>query len=181
MNGTPVFRASVSSLNNHGAIEFDGVNESVQTATYNPPDQPLTIMAVVVPDSSSATRTIVDARTVGSRNGVQLSTSDELQLVNVGGTVGTGLTVTDAAASLVTGYLNGSSSFGTVNGTPSSTVSTGSTGNASGWTIGTAYNGANDYPGKVAIAGTYAGDLISDGQWSTFKAWVASYYGITVS
>lgn len=33
----------------------------------------------------------------------------------------------------------------------------------------------------VAFAGLYAGDITADGQWSAFKSWAASYYGLTIA
>lgn len=182
VNNTPLFRASVAALNNHGAIEFDGVNENIQNGTYNPPDQPYSIALVFVSDSSGASRRIVDAKTVGSINGIELDTTDAVRIVNATGSQTSSLTATDTEPHLVTTYVSGANSFLTLDGTASDVLSSvGTTGNGSGWTIGTAYNSGADFPGKVAFFATYSGDLTQDARWNDFKEWVQDYYGIDIA
>jgi hypothetical protein len=35
--------------------------------------------------------------------------------------------------------------------------------------------------GRLVFAGVYYGDAESDSGWSAFKAWVGTFYGITVA
>lgn len=180
--GTPTYRASVAALNGKSAIEFDGVDDYLQTVSYNPPDQPMSIMAVIVPDTQSSTRTLIDAQTAGSRNGITISSSDAVGALNVSGSQDSSLIISENVASVVIVYLNGASSYVVVNGIKSSILTgVGGGGNASGWTVGVAYNGSQDFKGKIAKIGTYAGELPLNSKYEEMNTALESDYAIAIA
>lgn len=176
--GTPIYRASLAGLNDKPTVELDGSSD-MNTAAFGDATQPVSYVVVTFINTSGATRTIIDSKTVFDVCRLSVTSGEVLQLA--AGSLVTTQAVTENAAHLITAHFNGASSTTTLDGAVSSAVNPGTQATNSGIQFGQAYNGAQNYPGKVSFLGIYSGDITSQTNWAAFKTWVDTFYGITVS
>lgn len=177
--GTPTYTNALAGLGNRPAVTFGGTEAFNSNSTFSVGSQPCTYVVVTYVDASAAIRTLIDAQTVFDTCRLSLNTTDALQLLASTSTITQ--TVSESAGHLITATFNGATSFSTYDGAVSTAVNPGAFYTISGVRIGQAYNGAQKYLGKIAFVGVYAGDITADSRWATFKSWVASYYGLTIS
>lgn len=145
--------------------------------------QPFTLVALCsFDDADQNSRTVMGdyascrIRTSSSGNGqVRLEAGTDTQPrvdSSPNGTAYLWVGVFDGASSVI--YRNGTQ-FGP-SGTPgsnalSTTMEVGSSGSG----------GGSGMPGIYPLFAVYDGDLATDGNWSAFKSWVASHYGLTIA
>ena len=179
LTGTPNYTATEATLNSKPALTFDGSTEGIQTATYDAQDPPMTIVMVCSVNNFGSTRHLYDAKTVGSRNGVRTAaTTGLLAVVTTATTTNSDLSMTAAQPSLLIAYLDEGNTYLRLNGTKSSIMSAVNTGgNASGWTLGMAYNGGNKAPCKIAFFGVSSGELPTATQ-AALHTWAQALYGV---
>lgn len=180
----PLYRASVAALNGKPAIQFDGADDYLQTADYNPPDQPVSYFMVLVPDTQSSVRRLIDSRSVGSQNAITLSAADVVGLVNTSGSQDSSLTITEGQPTVIIAYLNGANSYVVVNGVQSSILSSvGASGNASGYTVAGPYNGSASqlFKGWISMAGTYPGELLASSKYEELNNALEEDFGAAIA
>lgn len=181
-NRQPLFRSSVAGLNGQPALDFDGVNDYIQTANFS---SALTTAAtmVVIGKRNGATN-IANGRLADTSEAATYTTliANQISTGRIGAYAsgyfsGTGPTQ-DTAAHLFRLYVNGASSVLAVDTT---TVSgTLSTSNCA--YLGTGGRKSLDdanLDSSIAFVGLYAGDITANSQWAAFKSWVLSTYGIS--
>lgn len=176
----PLFRSSVSALNNQPAVEFDGSNDAMATASFTAVPQTLSVVVVFKALTLSNIDFLYDGLADPNRCIVYLNATVTMQFYS-GTDVNTGLAMT-TNAQLFRATHAGASSVLERNGTSLGTFSTG-TNSMTGITLCNRGPGDTGTAGKMQIAffGLYAGDVSANANWSTFKAGVASTYGLTIA
>lgn len=178
VSGTaPTYTASSSALNNKPAVVNITSGGMITSGSYDAQDPPCTIVGVASIDSFAAARYLWDAKTLGSRNALNaVITTGALQIVTTAGSVSSSLSFTAATSSLVAAYVNEASTYTYLNGSTSTVMSTvDSQGNASGWSIGQAYNGGARMLGKWAYVGVFPGELTT-AQLANIRTWAQAQY-----
>ena len=187
----PLYRASASGLNNQPCIEFDGVNDSLFDETFvGPTSDPYTVIWIgrytnASPGAlqymvtawnsvfgapcqyiSRAISGVYGARWTTSRNGTlsstdltphfarsQIGTTDTARIDEVG----IGILADPGAAAATSALTVGA------------------------WATSATTAGAPHLFGQVAFVGFFPGDISTAPQWTAFKVWAATTYGITIA
>lgn len=188
----PLYRSNVSALGGRPAVEFDGVNDYLRTATWTGLAQPITYVVIMRTGATVGTPTasffIADKATntnamsfywsVTSGPVVYWSTYAGSAEGRAGSGVGPGANTNYALRAL----LNGASSGMNVNGSGVALTGSIGTGTSDGLTLGASRSAAGVIPNShIAFAGVYAGDVTADGGWAAFCAWVGAHYGLTLA
>jgi hypothetical protein len=179
----PVMVTSDASFNNHKSVQW--VNDAnrelvVGAGSASGSAQPVSLVVIGKYDSIANQNTLIDGGSTSNR--MLIRTTATAWAMFAGTTLLTGGTA-DTNANCFMGYYNGASSRLEVNGT---SVITGNPGAHSwdgldmGYAIGASSSNFR-LDGRIAFVGVYFGDVESDGGWATFKAWVGTYYGISVT
>lgn len=179
----PLYRASVAALNNHKAIQFDGVDDYLLGPVATAETGAFSIVVVGNLNSHTAGRAFVS--TNSGNNGCYLGTTTTQWYLNSGTTLAGG-TPTDNVGHLVVGYMSDGATGSQilVDGT---SVATGNAGTFSlnqmclGLARTSGGAAANPLDGRLAYVGVFSGDVRTQPNWSLFKQWVAGYYGLTIA
>jgi len=175
----PLYRTSVAKLNGKPGIDFDGVDDYLQTASFAMA-QP--ISAVIVASDYLVSGSYRYLWGSGQPPGLWFRSDVTTGILQVfaGSIIGSPL-VFDSDAHLWRGYYNGNSGAAAKDGT-SVTGDTYTYGIGGGYAIGAIGPGADRgwADVNVAFVGVYAGDVTANPNWAAFKTWVTSFYGITV-
>lgn len=186
----PTYRSSVSSLNGRPAVEFDGVNDYMRTATWSGLSQPVSYVVVMRTGASvgSPTASFFIADKATNTNAMafywNVTSGPTIKWSTYAGTA-EGLAAVGPAAS--TNYalrakLNGSSSTMTANGSSVTLTGNVGTGTSDGLTLGASRSTGGYIPNShIAFVGVYAGDVTADGNWSSFASWISTHYGLTLT
>lgn len=184
----PVFTAASSLLNNRGAITFDGSNDTLQSSTFTAVSSGThSVIAIATTGSSytGADRHIFDIGNATARETIFQQSGDSNKQ-HTGNHTGDAALSGAVVLSSSTAYavrlkmVGASSTTATFNGSSAGTTSTASA-TINQFTIGGNYVGGSCHKGDVAFWGYYVGDITADPNWSALVAWVASYYGLTLS
>lgn len=179
----PIYRSSVSGLNNRGGIEFDGSDDYLQSTTWSV-TQPLTIIAVGYQTSTAdgngwfTLREIINGIFLIGRAG-----ASNVWRLNAGSSIDS-VGAPDTSKHLLRGYCNTTASVLALDET---TIASGNIGTNAGtfYAVAAAQTASatptNPTPGTFGFFGVYGGDITADGQWSTFKSQLGTYYGITLA
>lgn len=185
----PTFRAATSALANKATVQGDG-NDYLETASFTSLPGPLTGVVVGAFTSTAVGQAFLDGPTATSTNRLVIGTTTGPSWLLYAGTVLSSGTA-DTNGHLWRGYVTdaGAGDVLAVDGTTLTTGNAGTTGIpvtkfdlfANGGGGGGAGGGAGFASGHIAFAGVYSGDITTDAQWPAFKAWVRSYYGLTIA
>ncbi len=181
-NRKPTYLSSVAGLNNQPGVSFDGAGSGL--GDY-----------LITGNFSSAFTTQGSIIVIGKRDGAGAGGNESLATcagssafttlyfasgkVNLYASSGFAGPAFDNSAHLYRGRTNGASSAIAVD----ESVTTGTVG-ATSYAFVSIGRGGNDTDQPkmtVAFVGLYSGDITTDGQWSAFKTWAASTYGLTIS
>lgn len=186
----PVMVTSDSSFNNHRSVQW--VNDAtrfVQITNINHPAtqaQPFTYVVIGKMDTLPTTPPSNDQvwmDGVGSFD-QRIGIDDGVDWVYyAGGTARLGGTP-DTSPHHILAYFNGASSRLEIDGSTLLSGASPGTDSHDGVRLGYHASGATDQHrlnGRLVFAGVYYGDAESDSGWSAFKAWVGTFYGITVA
>lgn len=169
----PIFRSSYASLNGRGAVDYTSSGQWLSTPTFTLA-QPFTMLAIARTTSTAAARWLM-ADTDGS---LALELNRFTTPTMYAGAFVNSTVTMDTSAHMVYGYFAGASSFIVCDATK--TTGSAGTNTFSATYLSLAYRLGNSLLGGLAFAGLYSGNIESDPNWATFKAGVASYYGVTV-
>ena len=176
----PTYRATVAALNSKPAVEFDGSNDFLRTSSWTAISQPISVVAILsILATGSGSRFIADGI---SSNPMAVYWNATVSWAMYAGTSewAQGSPNPSTGAKGLRALLNGTSSRFAVNGTVLSAATNIGSGTMTGLTIGAKRDDTGSANMQLAFLGLYAGDVTADGNWSDFKAWAASYYGVTV-
>lgn len=169
----PTYRASTAAFNNQPTVQGDGTDDFLM-ATVAVIAQP--VWVVLVAAHGAVKKTLFDG-------------SSSLQLVYDGGSpryflfAGTALDsgdIIDTNPHLHVCTFNGASSGYTLDGVQIASGNAG-TNTTNRFTLLSRNNGSDSSSGSIAYAAIFDTDPTALPEWATFKAWVASTYGITVA
>lgn len=165
----PTFRSSVAALNNQPAVDFTAASKSLSVTDSLTGGFSLVLIAVYT-SVTGGNRYAFGNFSDGFMFGYE-GTINTWRLYNGIDSAGV---PPDTSAHFFAGFVNGGSSKFIVN----STSVTGSlpTSSYSALAINPFFG---SFLGYVAWASVIAGDITSNGQWSTFKSWAATTYGVT--
>jgi hypothetical protein len=185
-NRQPLFRSSVALLNNRAAVDFDGVNDMLQSAAFTNVAQTHSIIWIGKRDGvggGANNERIIDLTNGGPPNTslfMKANGSTKWGIYAGSAISSSSLDQDTAAGHAIRVKYAGASTALVVDGT-TDTVNPG-TGGGTYFTLGC--NPPNDISAAgnihTAFAGLYAGDVTADGNWSSFVTWVSSYYGLTI-
>jgi hypothetical protein len=176
----PTFRASVANLNNQPAVEFDGTNDYLITGSSVSVSQPFTIIGIADSFTPSS-----DGRFVCNRANNNVQTYR--QVLTTGYTMFAGTSEISAGTLATSGgamfawVFNGASSK-IINGATVNNVATPGANALAGVILGARIGGGtpNFFAAfKAAFVGVYSGDITANGNWSGFKTWANTLYGVT--
>lgn len=171
----PLYRAASAAMNSKPAIDHNGADNRYTMATTITQTQPLSYVLIMSPIDLLTQR--IHMQSSGS-NRPTLRAPHGTNSGDVSMTAGTTLTsaggvLTANVPHLIVAVFDGASSVLEVNGV---SVATGSTSSSlDGRTVSVAAVGADT---RYAFAGIYAGNVLADGNWSTFETDAMSHYGI---
>jgi hypothetical protein len=181
----PLYRATTTALNNKPSVEFDGVNDYLKLGSLSQA-VPLSLVAIFQYVSNTASG--------GFGRVMDCKTSTYLTIYNNGATGAWGnLSLYAGSAAIssgVTASTTGQLMYGVVtSGTDTvgaaASSATGAAGNnaldcitlGANPALGASANYANV---SIAFAAVYAGDITAHANWSAFRTWANSFYGVTV-
>ena len=175
----PHYRTAVTALNNQPAVDFSSStrNYTSTTNTVTLAAGAHSLVAIIAPAVAGASSQMVSqfAGTANIEMWAPTTTAGQVQggadgalLTSAGGVIGT-------AGCLLSNVCKGAGSFVQVNGTTVASGTATSTVAARVLTIGS----ASDC--KLAFFALYQGDIHAHADWSAFKAWAATRYGITIA
>lgn len=171
----PTFRSSWAALNNRPGIQFDGNNDRLNTTSFSV-NQAFSIAIICSDWVASGT----GARLVCSGTGIQTwAATGPNSAYAYAGTISAGVSQ-DTSPHLWVFYFNGASSAIEKDGS-STTVNTGTGNLSSGLTLGARGDGILNGAVVMAYVSLHSGDVRSQSNWSSFKSWAATTYGITIS
>lgn len=177
----PTYSAAHSAFNNKPAVTVDGGDDLSTSGTLTAPTKPYSIV-LVARMGSAATGVLFARGAAGAGTGNLFYFHTDTTWRHYAG----GATLSRAAsavtsAHLIRVYVNDASSVIEVDGN----ATAGSTATAEAITSFGLFSaqGVSFAPSgsAIAFAGLYTGDVAADGGWATFKADVATHYGITVA
>lgn len=181
----PTWRAATSVLGSRPTVQGDG-GDYLQTASFTAINSPVTVIVIGAFTVTTSGQNLIDGPTATSTNRVVIGTTTGPVWLAYAGAMLSGGTAdtnghmfrayaTDAGsgdALSVDGAATASGNAGTT-GIPWNTIALFANGNGG---TGTGFASAH-----IAFAGVYVGDLTAHAQWAAFKAWVRSYYALTVA
>lgn len=174
--GSPKYRAASSSLNNQPAIDLTTAdmlgNNSYSLA------QPWSIVVISLMRTGGGGNDYLIGGGVVSAWAIYKNTNWTL----FAGSDGPTRSFDTTAAHMIRGYANGASSVLDRDGSVSATANPNSRPISALSVSGRADDLAGvRATGLYSFIGVYSGDVSSDTQWSAFKTWAASTYGITIA
>lgn len=174
IQSTPGYQPVIdyNGLGGKRAVVFDGTDDRLLNNIVDIA-QPISLVVIAQSDTGTGTQTLL-------AGGCTIYISSSF-FATFAGSPAPSAVAGDTAAHLHHAYFSGASSVQYLDGASISTANPGS--NAYNQiTLGSANAGTSNFlDGSVAFWGVYAGNIHTDPGWATFKAWVQSYYGITVS
>ena len=171
-SGTVSYDAANATFNGKPSVHYASSTDKHETGSgFTAITQPFT--AVII---SALVGTIVNrGGIVGTGGGFELrvlSAGSTIQHI-AGNTLAGGSWGT--SASLVMSVSNGASSKTFVNGTEEASGNAGTNNSQTDFAI------MHSQPGDAVFVAYYDGDLTADGEYTNFKTWVSSHYGITIA
>lgn len=178
----PIYRAAASAVNNQPAVQFDGSDDALATASFTTLTQTLSVVAVFNTTVTATGKFVWDGIDGTNRAALWSNYSGTQVYDAFAGSDGITSTTWVNALQMIRVTFAGASTVVEKNGTSLGTVSAG-TGGLAGVTLGCRFSnlGSNTMAGHIAFLGVYNGNVASDSNWSSFKSWVASYYGLTIA
>lgn len=178
----PTYRASTAALNNKPTVQGDGTDDRLAATFGASVSQPYYVVWI---GSKSKAANVAEAlwdAAPAPATGYAVYTHTGASTWRMYVTAGISGGTADTSPHLVVGTVNGVSSAISVDGTSVASGSTGATAVAEGVTLfgdrsGTDYHSG----GHIAYWALFTTDPTAQAEWSTFKAWVTSFYGITVA
>lgn len=177
----PIFRASTTNLNNRASVDFDGSNDFLVTASFTALSQPVSVVVVAEwKGGTGANDYLFNVGLPSDILAVLRRNSDGLWRANPG-TTGLGTISATAAGHAISIVFNNTSTSFRVDNNSANTGGAG-TRQAAQVHLG-AFDSTPTEPGdyRIAFFGLYNGTVTSDGQWSTFKAALNTYYGTSLA
>jgi len=180
----PTFHSSTAALNGKASIEFDGVNDRMVTGASWSVAQPFSyVLLARFVSVGSGQRGVLDGPSSSYPAALFTDTSTgTLNLYAGGGAYWKGPAIA-AGAHAVRSTMNGGSSAVFVDASGPGSIVGGGPGSAGsgGLTLGSVRDGSGYSNVAVAFAAVFAGNVTTAPNWPAFKAWVSSYYGLTLA
>lgn len=185
------YRAASASLNNQPAVEASGGSRSnagtterrLVTPSFSSLSGPLSTVAIGFTGVTTGAVAIWgDGGGVGTTDRLAPYTDSSGFSIFAG--VGVTKSGINTSPHLFVGYVSdaGSGDFVNIDGTSSTTGNAGTTGvPITKVSLFGRSDGAFVGPVTLAFYGVYQGNVTSDPNWSAFKTWVASTYGLTIA
>lgn len=180
----PLYRASVTNLNNRPAVEFDGVDDVTTNTSGFTVAQPFTVVAVVSAWGQAADPHRLFGSAAGNVQGAHgYPATNEVSLYAGGADFrGNSVTADTTSANFFTFLFDGAGSKIGKNGTLATVTATpGTTGVGTDFVLGNRSDGLRPGASKLAFLGVYSGDFAANGQYAAFKSWAATFYGLTIA
>ena len=178
----PLFRSSVTALNNRGGVEFDGVND-ILVAPISSIAQPYSMVVISQFVANTDNTYVMTTAASGASPGIRQVNSSGFVFGLYAGTAYNSTAAADTNGFLVTGYFNGASSVVTKDGTAAASGAAGAT--ATGTTLNLAAFGSTSPTAfsnqRLAFVGLISGNVTTNGAWTQFKSDTATYYGLTIA
>lgn len=176
----PLYRSAVTNLNGRPGIDFDGVDDFLALDAFAFA-QPLSIVIIAADWVAGAENKYLFGSGFPPCVFIRGTPSSEFNAYG-GSVLGAGFAL-DAPGHMWRTYLNGDGGASAVAKDASVIAGDGgSWGVPNGFAIG-AFTPLGDrgfLDMNIAFVGLAAGNITTDPKWAAFKAWVASFYGITV-
>ncbi len=181
-NLQPIYRASVAALNGQPGIDFDGAGatgDRLLTANFSSSfSTAATFVVIGKRDGAGGGNNECIMKTADASTYTQIYMSPSLRFNPYASGFFAG-PAHDTNAHLLRGYFAGASSAIAVD----ERVTTGTLSTSLCAFVGFGYGTSSSDAANmtIAFAGLYAGNITTDGQWSAFKTWAASTYGLTIA
>lgn len=179
----PLFRPTVSSLNNKAAVEFDGTDDYLRWTSGSGLSQPVTYVLVMrIRTASSRQVVYMDSADSGTAAALFKFNADTgWNLFAGSGFAGATSPAIGVGNFAVRAMTNGSSSRFNINGTATSPTTNAGANQLYGVTLGAHRDNSSAAAISVAFAAVYPGDVTADAGWAAFTAWVSDTYGMTLA
>jgi hypothetical protein len=177
----PLYRTSGTGLS-QPCIDFDGGDDCFPAVAFSPTfSVPHSVVIIAYNDATNIDDYIIDGMDSGHRRivGLQATSNIFRHYAGASGTAGppTGH-VTVAKRGFVSKIVSGSSDILKIDGNVWSTVNAGDQA-FNGISIGGAYDGLGaEFDGRIALVGTYDGDVETAPKWAQFAEWAWAKYGV---
>lgn len=172
----PTWVAQLAALNNHASVAVAAGGTIGIGAGAPTPSQPVTHVFIGNVDAVAGASNANILSTVGTTISEQTGTS------NLGGFAGSNAFTAGGTngAHTMRALFNGASSSFVIDGAATSVSPGTQAAGASRWV--NSFTGATNQGGAFhhAFLGVYPGDVTTDPNWNAFKAWVTSFYGLTI-
>lgn len=175
----PLYDTVATNLNSQPGIKFDATDDYMKV-TWSTVAQPYSIVVVAAMLRTGGARFLVSGDDATREHEISKTSTPNWRIRAgtdvVGGTP-------DTSKHLFTGYFNGASTVLEVDGT---SVASGSAGaeSSGGLVVNARYDfvGSSIANAHVAFIGFFSGgDVRTDSGWSSFEAWAASKYSLTIA
>jgi len=182
----PAYTASSAAFNSKPAVTFDADWMSTGTFSANP-TYPISIVTIGRQTVTDATRFYYDGFSTSNRNALYGGSTAGTFRIFAGGTESANISGRSTLAMMTVATFDGSTGNETlaINGAAAAFGGNAGSNTITGVTLGAPFNGAgssaNYLKGDIALFGIYSGTFTSDSLYNSFKSWVTSHYGITLS
>lgn len=173
----PTYRASTAAFNSKPTVQAD-VTDDFLASNFADLTQPVWIVLLGNYGATSATRYLCDAHTTQS---CLIYNNSGPNHAMYGGTgLGT-LTATNTNPNLHVCKFNGASSTYHLNGSSVASGNAGALGMDGATLFGRAGGSSGFHGGHIAYYAVFTSDPTTQTEWTEFKAWCLSFYGVTVA
>lgn len=175
----PALRHASSMLNRRPAVEFDGSDDFMRTATWSDVSQPISYVIIFHPRSLATYNAVLDKAT--NTEGMYFGIESGKWTLWAGSSVWSQGSASAGVSYAARALLHESSSRANINGSALSAATWVGNGKSNGLTIAANRAGGSNSPITVAFAAMYAGDVTAHAKWGAFCAWVSAVYGLTLA
>lgn len=174
----PIFRHASSLLNHRSAVEFDGSDDFMRTATWTDVAQVISYVIVFQPRTLVTYNAVLDKAT--NTDGMYLGIESDKLVLWAGSLDWSQGTASAGVSYAARALFNGTSSRANVNGSGLSSGTNVGLGKSNGLSVAANRVGGTNSAITVAFVAMYAGDVTGHANWGAFCAWVAAVYGLTL-
>ena len=185
-NYQPTFVASATNLNNQKALDFDGGNDRYTHTFSAAPSYTSGVTWVMIVDGDATAGVnmhLMTGTSTSTENRTRVADGTQLWQIEAGNGNQDGTTTYATGGHLITSFFDGSTGndIMILDGTTEISADAGSE-QVTGINIAANAAGTGSHwNGRIALIGCYEGRFDLDSEYSNFKTWVGSYYGITVA
>lgn len=179
----PLFRPTVSSLNNKAAVEFDGTDDYLRWTSGSGLSQPFTYVLVMrIHTAQSGQVVYMDSGSSGTPAALFKFNAATDWVLFAGSSFAAAASPAIGVGNFaVRAMTNGASCRFNINGTATSPAQNAGANQLYGVTLGAHRDNSSAAAISVAFAAVYPGDVTADAKWAAFKTWVSDKYGMTLA